>query len=149
MAHRTEDGYRYLFAPWDLDVSWGRDDEENAEVWYEFPIFDRLVELDCGGVVRDRLAAIWQEMRENGFSGENVGRLLDGYNTALNDSGAFYRDAVRWNRPNSYSENYNILSYASARFEMMDRRIEEMTDEALRGHRLRIQGYTTFDEGLL
>ena len=102
-----------------------------------------------GGVVRDRLAAIWQQMRENGFSGENVGRLLDGYNAALNESGAFYRDAVRWNRPNSYSENYNIFSYASARFEMMDRRIEEMTSEALRGHRLRIQGYTTFDEGPL
>ena len=149
VAHRTEDGYRYLFAPWDLDVSWGRDDDENAEVWYDFPIFDRLVELDCGGVVRDRLAAIWQQMRENGFSGENVGSLLDGYNAALNDSGAFYRDAERWNRPNAYSENYNIYSYAAARFEMMDRRIEEMTSEALRGRRLRIQGYTTFDEGPL
>ena len=149
VAHRTEDGYRYLFAPWDLDVSWGRDDDENAEVWYDFPIFDRLVELDCGGVVRDRLAAIWQQMRENGFSGENVGSLLDGYNAALNDSGAFYRDAERWNRPNAYSENYSIYSYASARFEMMDRRIEEMTSEALRGRRLRIQGYTTFDEGPL
>ena len=149
VAHRTEDGYRYLFAPWDLDVSWGRDDDENAEVWYDFPIFDRLVELDCGGVVRDRLAAIWKQMRENGFSGENVGSRLDGYNAALNDSGAFYRDAERWNRPNAYSENYSIYSYASARFEMMDRRIEEMTSEALRGHRLRIQGYTTFDEGPL
>ena len=149
VAHRTEDGYRYLFAPWDLDVSWGRDDDENAEVWYDFPIFDRLVELDCGGVVRDRLAAIWKQMRENGFSGENVGSLLDGYNAALNDSGAFYRDAERWNRPNAYSENYSIYSYASARFEMMDRRIEEMTSEALRGRRLRIQGYTTFDEGPL
>ncbi len=149
VAHRTEDGYRYLFAPWDLDVSWGRDDDENAEVWYDFPIFDRLVELDCGGVVRDRLAAIWKQMRENGFSGENVGSLLDGYNAALNDSGAFYRDAERWNRPNAYSENYNIYSYAAARFEMMDRRIAEMTSEALRGRRLRIQGYTTFDEGPL
>lgn len=149
VTHRTEDGYRYLFAPWDLDVSWGRDDDENAEVWYDFPIFDRLVELDCGGVVRDRLAAIWQQMRENGFSGENVGSLLDGYNAALNDSGAFYRDAERWNRPNAYSENYSIYSYASARFEMMDRRIAEMTSEALRGRRLRIQGYTTFDEGPL
>ena len=149
VAHRTEDGYRYLFAPWDLDVSWGRDDDENAEVWYDFPIFDRLVELDCGGVVRDRLAAIWRQMRENGFSGENVGSLLDGYNAALNDSGAFYRDAERWNRPNAYSENYSIYSYAAARFEMMDRRIAEMTSEALRGRRLRIQGYTTFDEGPL
>ncbi len=77
------------------------------------------------------------------------GSLLDGYNAALNDSGAFYRDAERWNRPNAYSENYNIYSYAAARFEMMDRRIAEMTSEALRGRRLRIQGYTTFDEGPL
>lgn len=149
IAHRTGDGWRYLFAPWDLDVSWGRDDEENAEVWYEFPLFDRLVALDCGGIVRDRLAAIWQEMRESAFSGENIGQLLDRYNTELNDSGAFYRDAVRWNRPNSYSENYNIYSYASARIAMMDRRIEEMTGEALRGRKLRVQGYTTFDEGPL
>lgn len=149
VAHRTQSGRRYLFAPWDLDVSWGLNDEENAEVWYAFPLFDRLVELDCGGVVRDRLRAIWQQMRENGFAGENVAALLDGYNAALNGSGAFYRDAVRWNRSNSYAENYNIYAYASARFEMMDRRIEEMTGEALRGRRLRIQGYTTFDEGPL
>ena len=107
------------------------------------------MELDCGSVVRDRLRTIWQQMRENGFTGEYVAALLDGYNAELNGSGAFYRDAMRWNRSNSYAENYNIYAYASARFEMMDRRIEEMTGEALRGRRLRVQGYTTFDEGPL
>ena len=149
LAHREESGYRYLFAPWDLDVSWGRDDEENAEVWYAFTVFDRLVELDCGGVVRDRLAAIWQQMRACGFNAEHVERLLTSYSTQLNDSGAFYRDAVRWNRSNSYSENYSTYSYASVRFAMMDARIEEMTGDALRGRRLKINGYTTFDEGPL
>lgn len=149
VAHRTQDGFRYLFAPWDLDVSWGRDDDENAEVWYEFPIFDRLVELDCGGIVRDRLRAVWQHMRENGLTGERVAGLLEAYNTALGESGAFYRDAVRWNRPNANCENYSTYAYAAARLEMMDRRIGEMTSEALRGHRLRIEGYTTFDEGPL
>lgn len=146
IAHRTQQGYRYLFAPWDLDCSWGKDDEENAEVWYSFPMFDRLLELDCGGA-RERLAAIWQQMRENGFSGENIERLLSGYNTQMNDSGAFYRDAVKWNRPNSYSENYNIYAYACARIDMMDRRIEEIAGEELAGHRLQINGYTTFDLG--
>ncbi|MBR4038571.1 MAG: CotH kinase family protein [Clostridia bacterium] len=149
IAHRVQDGYRYLFAPWDLDCSWGKDDDENAEVWYAFPIFDRLLEEDCGGVARDRLAAIWRQMRESAFNPENIERLLEDFNTQMNDSGAFYRDAVKWNRPNSYSENYNIYSYACARIEMMDRRIEEIISEALRGHRLNIQGYTTFDEGPL
>ncbi len=147
ICHRDQGGYRYLFAPWDLDVSWGRDDEENAEVWYEFPILDRLLELDVNGDVRARLLEIWRQMREDAFNEENIERLLNSYNTQMNDSGAFYRDAVRWNRPNSYSENYNIYAYACARIAMMDRRIEEIASEALRGHKLEINGYTTFDLG--
>ena len=149
LAHRENGGYRYLFGPWDLDISWGRDDEENAEVWYPFPIFDRLLELDVGGVARDRLVAVWRHMRENAFNDENIDRLLNAYNTQMNDSGAFYRDAVKWNRANSYSENYNIYAYACARIAMMDRRIKEIASQELRGHRLTIQGYTTFDEGPL
>ena len=147
ICHREGEGYRYLFAPWDLDVSWGRDDEENAEVWYAFDLFDRLVELDCGGVVRERMKAIWQQMRDSSFSDENVERLLDAYNLEMGDSGAFYRDAVRWNRPNSFPDTYNIYSYAVSRFAMMDRRIEEIASEELRGHKLRVEGYTTFDDG--
>jgi len=146
ICHRGEDGYRYLFAPWDLDVSWGRDDEENAEIWYPFDLFDRLMELDCGDV-RERVARIWQEMRETAFSDENVERLITSYDLEMGDSGAFYRDAVKWNRPNSYADSYNIFAYAVSRFAMMDARIEEITSDALKGHRLRIEGYTTFDDG--
>ena len=149
IAHREGNGYRYLFAPWDMDISWGRDDEENAEVWYEFPVLDRLMALDCGGIVRDRVADIWKQMRESAFSDANIECLLEACNTQMNDSGAFYRDAVKWNRPNSYSENYNIYAYACARFEMMDRRIEEIASEALKGRKLQINGYTTFDVGPL
>ena len=148
IVHREENGYRYRFAPWDMDCSWGKDDEENAEVWYEFPILNRLLELDCGDV-RERTLKIWRQMRSSAFNEENIGQLLDSYNTQMNDSGAFYRDAMRWNRPNSYSENYNIFAYACARIQMMDRRIEEIAGEALRGRRLQINGYTTFDRGLL
>lgn len=148
LCHREEGGYRYLFAPWDLDVSWGRDDEENAEVWYAFDLFDRLVELDCGDV-RERVRRIWQQMRETSFSDENVERLITSYDLELGDSGAFYRDAVKWNRPNSYADSYNIYAYAASRFAMMDARIAEITSDELKGHKLRIEGYTTFDDGPL
>jgi len=148
ICHREENGYRYLFAPWDLDVSWGRDDEENAEVWYAFDLFDRLVELDCGDT-RERVKRIWRQMRETAFSDENVERLIMSYDLEMGDSGAFYRDAVKWNRPNSYADSYNIYAYASSRFAMMDARIDEITSDELKGHKLRIEGYTTFDDGLL
>jgi len=146
LCHRGEDGFRYLFAPWDLDVSWGRDDEENAEIWYEFDLFDRLVELDCGDV-RERVARIWQQMRETSFSDENVERLITSYDLEMGDSGAFYRDAVKWNRANSYADSYNTYAYAVSRFAMMDARIAEITSDELKGHKLRVEGYTTFDDG--
>lgn len=148
VCRREEGGYRYLFAPWDLDAAWGKDDEENAEIWYPFDLFDRLVELDCGDV-RERVARIWREMRETAFSDENVERLITSYDLEMGDSGAFYRDAVTWNRPNSFADSYNIFAYAVSRFAMMDARIEEMTGDALKGHKLRIEGYTTFDDGLM
>ena len=146
LCHREETGYRYLFAPWDLDVSWGRDDEENAEIWYAFDLFDRLMELDCGDV-RERVARIWRQMRESSFSDENVERLITSYDLEMGDSGAFYRDAVKWNRANSYADSYNTYAYAVSRFAMMDARIAEITSDELKGHKLRIEGYTTFDDG--
>lgn len=148
ICHHEDGGYRYLFAPWDLDVSWGRDDDENAEVWYPFDLFDRLVELDCGDV-RERVGRIWRQMRETAFSDENVERLITSYDVEMGDSGAFYRDAVKWNRPNFYADSYNTIAYAASRFAMMDARIEEITSDAHKGHRLRIEGYTTFDDGPL
>ncbi|MBQ2948447.1 MAG: CotH kinase family protein [Clostridia bacterium] len=148
-SHQTENGPQYVFAPWDLDVSWGLNDEENSDVWYPFPLFDRLIELDCGGVVRDRVREIWEDMRATAFNEEELGGRIEHYNHVLGDSGAFYRDAMRWGRPNSYPDGYSTYAYGVARFEMMDRRIEEFTGEALKGRQLELAGYTTFDRAPL
>jgi len=147
-ANMTEGGPVYRFSPWDMDSSFGKNDEENSEVWYEFELFDRLLELDCGGA-RSRLAAIWKQMRETAFSDENLTGLIEEYTRLMNDTGAFYRDALRWSKDYTYADAYNIQAYVMARMQMMDRRIAEITDESLAGHRLRIQGYTTFDKGML
>ena len=147
-AHMTENGPVYRFSPWDMDSSFGKNDEENSEVWYGFELFDRLLELDCGGS-RERLRRIWKEMRETAFSDENLTGLIEEYTRLMNDTGAFYRDALRWSKDYTYADAYNIQAYVMARMQMMDRRIEEITSDALAGHRLRIQGYTTFDEGAL
>jgi len=146
-AHHTQDGYIYKIAPWDLDVSWGRDDDYNDQVWYPINFFDRMIELDCGGIIRDRVYEIWQQMRQEVMTAENVERLVGQYVQEMGETFAFTRDAWRWGKSFEYPDGFNICGYAEARFEMMDRRIEEMASDELKGRLLSVHGYTTFDEG--
>ncbi len=146
-AHETKDGPVFRVAPWDLDVSWGRDDDYNHTVWYPMDFFDRMLELDCGGVVRDEALRVWKTLRADVLNAENIERLVNRYTTELDASGAFFRDAQRWGKSNSYADGYNIYAYATARFEMLDARMEEIASEALKGRLLGIEGFTTFDKG--
>lgn len=148
-AHRDGADVRYSFAPWDLDVSWGVDDGRNAEIWYTFQLFNRLVRLDCGGFMRERTQAIWQEMRAAAFNEENIERLMAQYDEALNNSGAFYRNALRWARNTEYLDTYEVFAYAVSRFDMMDRRIAEITSEELGDRQIYMDNYETMDVGAL
>lgn len=148
-AHHTKDGYVYKLAPWDLDVSWGRDDDYNDQVWYPMDFFDRMLELDCGGIIRKRTYEIWQQMRKEIITAENVERLTGRYIYEMGDTYAFTRDSLRWGRSYEYPDGFNICSYAQSRFAMIDRRLEEIASDELKDRLLRIEGYTTFDEGEL
>ena len=148
-AHHTQDGIIYKLAPWDLDVSWGRDDDYNDQVWYPMDFFDRMLELDCGGIIRKRTYEIWQQMRQEILTAENIERLTSQYVYEMGDTYAFTRDSQRWGRPFEYPDGFNICSYSESRFAMMDRRLEEIASDAFQDRALRIEGYTTFDEGEL
>lgn len=148
-AHHTQSGIRYRFVPWDLDMSWGISDGRDAEIWYSFDLFNRMLRLDCGGVVRQRTKEIWQEMRAKAFNEENMDALLAHYDQALNGSGAFYRNALRWERNHQSLDTYEIYSYALARFDMMDRRIEQMAGEEFAGRQIWVDHYDIKDMGAL
>jgi len=148
-AHWSGSHFTYYFNPWDLDVSWGLDDQENAEATYAVELFDRMVGLDCGGVVRDKVKETWKLMRERAFNEANIQKLMTRYNLELNESGAYYRDAVKWNKRNESLEMYNIYAYAMQRFDMLDRRIAEVTDETKRDRYLDFDLYGTQDLGAL
>ncbi|MBQ7887245.1 MAG: CotH kinase family protein [Clostridia bacterium] len=148
-AHHGEDGLEYRFVPWDLDVSWGLDDGRDAEIWYSFDLFNRMLRLDCGGVVRQRTLEIWQELRETAFTQENMDEFMARYDEALNGSGAFYRNAVRWEKSHEMLDTYEIYSYALSRFDMMDRRIAEIAGEEYKGRQIWVDHYETRDLGAL
>ena len=148
-AHHGEDGVEYKFVPWDLDVSWGLDDGRDAEIWYSFDLFNRMLRLDCGGVVRSRTKEIWEELRETAFNQENMDECMARYDEALNGTGAFYRNAVRWEKSHEMLDTYEIYSYALSRFDMMDRRIAEIAGEELRDRQIWVDHYETQDAGAL
>ena len=148
-AHHGRDGLKYRFVPWDLDVSWGLDDERDAEIWYSFDLFNRMLRLNCGGVVRQRTLEIWQQMRETAFNQENMDAFMARYDEALNSSGAFYRNAVRWERMYEVLDTYDIYAYAIARFDMMDRRVAAIADEAYADRQIWVDHYDIQDLGEL
>ena len=148
-AHHSEGGLQYRFVPWDLDVSWGLDDGRDAEVWYSFDLFNRMLRLDCGGIIRKRTQEIWQELRETAFNQENMDECMARYDEALNGSGAFYRNAMRWEKNHEMLDTYEIYSYALSRFDMMDRRIAEIAGEAYADRQIWVDHYEIQDVGAL
>ncbi|MBQ4265974.1 MAG: CotH kinase family protein [Clostridia bacterium] len=148
-AHHADGSVRYRYVPWDLDMSWGIGDGRDAEAWYSFDLFNRMLRLDCGGVVRERTAQIWQELRSEAFNQENMDAFMARYDEALNSSGAFYRNAQRWERSHEMLDTYEIYSYAIARFDMMDRRVAEIAGDALKDRQIWVDRYEIKDMGAL
>ncbi|MBQ2989763.1 MAG: CotH kinase family protein [Clostridia bacterium] len=143
-AHASAQGLTYRLVPWDLNVSWGSGSENYEDQrWHALPILDRTLEIDCGGEIRRRMLEIWREMRAEAFTAENVERLVAQYTAELEESGAYYRDAVRWGKSSSYPDGYSICAYAQLRFDMLDARIEEIAAEENRGRTLEIMEYET------
>lgn len=148
-AKQTPHGYEYHLKPWDLNVSWGGSSENyEDQKWTLLPLFDRALELDCTGMIRERMLEIWKEMRKEVFTAQMVERLVQQYTMELQESGAFYRDAGKWGKSEFYPDGYSICAYAQLRFKMLDERIEEMASEKLKGHILEITEYETLDLGI-
>lgn len=123
-AHDTGDGIQYRFAPWDMDLTWGRyKDAETGEPYqglFTFGVAQRMIDLDAGGVTRQTLTRIWKEMREGAFTQENIANLLEESVTQLNASGAFARDAARWQTEQTQASAEGIINFAAERLHVLD-----------------------------
>ena len=111
---------RYGFALWDMDLSWDKDPGINMDYWFTDPVMDRVIELDVAGA-REQLRDMWQTMRENGFTVETVEEKTAQYVYELTESGAFARDAQRWEKEMQWPDAFPIVSCAQIRFDLLDR----------------------------
>ncbi len=132
IAHPTEKGLQYSFAPWDMDMTWARKPAEvgqNYENWIYFPVADRLINLNAGGNLRRLVKDTWMQMRENTFNTETVERLIGEYTFELGDTGAWARNAERWGFENYYPDSYEMLVFSEIRFDLMDKAVEAIAEK--------------------
>lgn len=127
-AHHTPQGVKYRFAPWDMDLTWGRYKEPGAESAYQglfnFVAAQRMIDLDVGGA-QEKLVSLWTQMRRRGFDEATVEALVNESTALLSDSGAYARNAYRWGLEESYPDGYGIVSFASEHFAVLDELFEK------------------------
>ena len=117
---------RYRFAPWDLDIAWGFEPHEIGEEferWLYFPVLDRMLSLDAGGI-RQQAYDIWQQLRASIFSDEYLEARMEEYTYQLGESGALMRDAERWGGMMTYPDGYELTTFAQMRWPLMDQAME-------------------------
>ncbi|MCM1183978.1 MAG: CotH kinase family protein [Roseburia sp.] len=92
------DGPTALYVPWDLDYSWGgwrwtTGVEENCIM--ESGYLNQLM-VNGDTSIWERIFDRYEYLRRTGWSEENIDRMLDEYEAALYDSGAYLRESERW-----------------------------------------------------
>ena len=121
-AHPAQEGTKYRFSCWDLDMSWGFEKDEVGEEfenWLYFPVADRMINLDVGGI-RQKLYDKWQELRATVFSEERLEAAIAHYAHLLGDSGALARDAERFGTEMYYPDGYELVVFAGMRWPLLD-----------------------------
>ena len=116
--HYDSGNYRYRFELWDMDRSWDLDPGPVGDFWYANRVPDRMINLNVGGA-RQKLYALWQEIRGRGLNIDLVTELVMDYEHQLTASGAFWREVDRWGMA-EYIQSEKIITRAQMRLDWMD-----------------------------
>lgn len=129
-------GYKLYLVPWDTDLTWGNvyvDSKEelyvkwvpeNADRYLEWPLLDRLIELDVGGI-RERIKDRWTELRSGILSEESMNEIFTECTNQVQDSGAFTRDATRWPDSRHDADYDGMKQFMKERTEFLDKMIQQ------------------------
>lgn len=136
VARDTGEGYRFSFAPWDMDLTWGNvsvGETNPLYTAYEPETFDDRVYwetadwlIDSGeNDSREKLQAIYKEIRAEIVSDEEVERQIREFDTLLRKSGAYARDEKRWPQAGHTENCEELIVYAKNRLNFLDKALWE------------------------
>ncbi len=128
------DGYHMYLAPWDMDLTLGDTLQDPIDLEYpwdvgqspliyreriNFTVADRLLALDAEDC-RNRVSAIWQELRQGGLSDENIEKAVDELAVQVVDSGAMKREEKRWPKGKHWEDYGKLKMLLRYRMELLD-----------------------------
>ena len=125
-----------LYAPWDMDLTWGNFFSEDWNVNYVQPYhltpqdnlvmkagpLNQLLVNEADGI-EERIVRRYKELRETDWSDEAIRELLENYEADIYDSGAFRRELSRWpeGTANHPDEKLRVFKeYVAERFAALD-----------------------------
>ena len=99
-AKKDGDQYRYLFTPWDLDLTWGLtfteyEMDESRNYAFGFGPFAVYFPEESEEVFQ-MLSLRYRELRKNEWSDQAVTAILDAFEDDIFSSGAYIRDLEIW-----------------------------------------------------
>ena len=109
----------------ELYVKWA---PENADRYLEWPLLDRLIELDVGGI-REKIKDRWTELRSGILSEESMNEIFTECTHQVQDSGAFARDAARWPDSRHDGDYEGMESYLKTRIAWLDKTMKNMDEQ--------------------
>ena len=131
IAKYEEEGYKFYFAPWDMDLTWGNVSVGEVNPHYTayepstiddrvyWDAMDRAIELNTHGIT-DEMQELYKELRSTTLTNEAIIDMIYQLDSKLRDSGAYARDEERW--PDAAHANSSIVleKYAMARLKFLD-----------------------------
>lgn len=104
-AKNQNSSYKMIYAPWDMDISWGNDYEDSVMYPYAIPPSQNWF-MEVGGIapliaandpdIEDLIQQKYRNLRDTVWSREMINSFLDQYEDDIFDSGAYLRDMERW-----------------------------------------------------
>ena len=82
-----------------------------------------MLSLDAGGI-RQKAYDMWQELRSGVLSMEYLEAKIAEYTFELGESGALMRDAERWGNYMTYPDGYELVTFATMRWPLLDEAME-------------------------
>lgn len=131
-AKNTGNGYRFYFAPWDMDLTWGNvsvGEVNPLYTAYEAETFndrvrwetaDWLINSEKSGA-RKKVQELYASLRKDVLSDQSVKGIISETDRLIRNSGAYARDERRWPLAAHTKSSGQLEAYAMARLHFLDR----------------------------
>ena len=127
-----EDPYKFYFAPWDMDLTWGCVSVGEINPWYtefkydtvdnrvKWDTADRLIENNVHGA-KEQMQELYTQLRTTVLTNESILSMIDTLDAKVRNSGAFARDRERWPEGTHADSTKVLTNYALERLAFLDK----------------------------